>query len=244
MHIVICEDTENDLRRLEELVRTAIFDINLDAKLTCFSSGEELLRAVGDGFSPSVCFLDVYMQDITGVDTARKLKQTHPNCAMVFVTSSPDHMADGFDIGAVHYLLKPASREQVETALQRAISAVGFETRYVELTVNRKPIRILLGDILYVETQGNYCHIFLRGSSEPQRVYMRLDELENMLSQKRFLRCHYSFIVNLDAVTASTEDGCFLLQGGAKVPIRQRGRKEILNAYSDYYFEWLRRGDL
>lgn len=152
-------------------------------------------------------------------------------------------MADGFDIGAVHYLLKPVRHESVEIALSRAITAVGFEARYVELTVNRKPVRVLLGDILYAETQANYCHIFTKSHSEPLRVYMRLDELESLLSHKRFLRCHHSFIVNLDAVTAATEDGRFLLQNGAKAPIRQRGRKEILSAYNDYYFAWLRRGN-
>lgn len=86
MHIAICEDTAADLQRLEELLRTAVFATNLDAEIHRFSSGEALLSAVDGGFSPSVCFLDVYMAGTTGVDAAREIKKRHPRCAIVFVT--------------------------------------------------------------------------------------------------------------------------------------------------------------
>lgn len=244
MHIAICEDNAADTKRLRQALAAVIDETDLDAHFSCFASGEALLAALADGYTPSICFLDIYMTGVSGVVAAREVKKQHPRCALVFVTSSPEHMADGYDIGAVHYLIKPVDKNGVAAALQRSLQAVGREARYVALMINRQSRRVLLSDILYAETQAKCCYLYVKSSDEPLRAYLKLDELEALLSSTRFLRCHHSFIVNLAAVAAPTEDNCFLLSNGAKVPIRQRGRKEILAAYNEYHFERLRRGSL
>lgn len=244
MKIAICEDAEQDWKRLHRQLSHIIENMDLDADITTFSSGEALLAAVDEGWVPTVCFLDVYLNQITGIDVARALKKKHPRTAIVLITSSPDHMADGFEIGAVHYLLKPASDDDVEEALHRALLVVDQQFRSVELIVNRQRCRVFLSDIIYAESQAKFCSVYLRNSDEPLRVYLRLDELEQTLSHPRFLRCHHSFIVNLDAISAPTEDGTlFLMQNGTFVPIRQRGRKETLALYNDYYFKRIRGSD-
>lgn len=244
MHIAICEDNEAQLQQMHQFLSTIISQVTLDAELSCFQNGDELLAAIETGFTPSVCFLDIYMEGTSGVDTAWGIKAKHHDCAVIFVTGSPDHMADGFEIGAVHYLQKPIDKDKVEKALYRALETVGQDARYVELTVNRQSRRVLLSEILYAESQGGCCYVYVKNSEEPLRVYMKLDVLEALFSHCRFLRCHHSYLVNLDAVTAPTQDCCFLLQNGTKIPIRQRSRKEILSVYNDYYFEQLRRGAL
>lgn len=244
MKIAICEDVEQDLKQLHSQLSAIVDNMDLDAEISAFSSGEQLLAAMDAGWVPTVCFLDVYLPKITGIDVARAVKKKHPRTSIVVITVSPDYMADGFEVGAVHYLLKPVSEEKVVEALQRALQIVHQQFRSVELLVNRQRCKVFLSDIIYAESQAKFCSVHVRHSDEPLRVYLRLDELEQSLSHPRFLRCHHSFIVNLDAISAPAEDGAlFLMQNGAHIPIRQRSRKEILALYNDYYFKRIRGSD-
>ena len=80
--------------------------------LSRFTSGEEIL----DGYRPyqySVIFLDIYMDGINGIDTAKKIRETDRDALLVFLTTSEDHMMSAWRIHAYEYILKPVKIEQV-----------------------------------------------------------------------------------------------------------------------------------
>ena len=150
MLIAVCDDQSKDRAALAELLRALLEERRVAAELREYASGEALLAALDrDAFS--VCFLDIFMEGISGVAAARHIRQRKLPTAIVFTTSSPDYMADGFEVGAVHYLVKPFTRGAVETALERCLYLAGEAERFIEVTVEREPRRVLLSALRYAE---------------------------------------------------------------------------------------------
>jgi DNA-binding LytR/AlgR family response regulator len=147
-------------------------------------------------------------------------------------------MTDGFDLGVAHYLIKPYTQEAVNVALDRCLRITHVVERFVELTTNRENRRIFLSRIMWAESQDKSC--VLRTTDESLRVYMRLDELLALISDARFLRCHRSFVVNLDHAMY-VRDSDFVMKDGSLVPIRREDRVRIKKLFEDYCFEKQRR---
>lgn len=241
MNISICEDIPAERERLCRLVFEQLERQGVNAVIHGYQDGEGMLNEL-DRYPPAICLLDIYMDGISGVELAKHICERQPECAIIFVTSSNEHMAEGFEIGVVHYLLKPVDGKQVALALKRALRITGFEPQYVKLIVNRQFQKIRFADILYVESQARYCHIYLASKAEPLRVYIKLNELALRLSARRFLRCHQSYIVNLDAVSSLAENNTmFRLKNKILIPIRRQNRSTHIAAYENYCFEQSRR---
>ena len=237
MLIAICDDRPADRAVLARTLRDILDRRRLAAELWEFSSGEALLSAF-ETESFSVCFLDIFMEGISGVAVARRIRAAWPRTALVFTTTSPDYMADGFEVGAAHYLVKPFAPAAVETALDRCLFLVGEAERYVTVIVDREPRRVLLSELRYVEARNNACVLCLR--VERLVTWMSLDELSSLLDDPRFLRCQRSFLVNLDFVSG-LQGNDFILVDGGRVPVRREGRAGMKARYEQYLFEKARR---
>ena len=155
MKIAICEDSREDLDTLQAMLHETLAYESIEAELCVYQDGETMLGALNSGEGWEVCFLDIYMPGVSGVELAEAIRAKSKNAVMVFTTSSPDHMADAYRVGAVHYLLKPFSQSDVDEALSRALRTAGHARRSIELVVDRVPRLILLSDILYAESQDH-----------------------------------------------------------------------------------------
>ena len=237
MHIAVCDDNGQERGLLLAQLQKELDARSIKADVVSFASGDALLEAMRT-LHFQVYFLDIYMQGISGVQVARRIRAVNKHAAIVFTTSSPDHMAEGFDVGAAHYLVKPFAREDVGRALERCLRSVGYTGRYVALSVNRQPRRVMLSAICYAESQDKYC--VLHTQDGPLRVLARLDEIEARLDDERFLRCHRSYLVNMDAVTGGADSGAFILRDGTTIPIRREGKASVRARFEDYTFKKIR----
>lgn len=237
MLIAVCDDNVGDRAVLIRALRALLDARCLAAELREFASGEALLAAM-DQEPFAICFLDIFMEGVSGVDAARCIRQAGAPAALVFTTSSPEYMAAGFEVGAAHYLVKPFTREAVETALDRCLLLAGEAERFVEVMVDREPRRILLSELRYVEVRDNTCVLFLK--ADRLAVWLTLEELAGLLNDPRFLRCQRSFLVNLDYVAGMKGSG-FLLTDGALVPVSRENRTVMKAKYEKYLFEKVRR---
>lgn len=234
MYISICDDDEKERKILAAYVQKAVKKYQLSYRVVTFESGEQLLDFLEKGKSCPINFLDIYLQGINGVDLADRILKKDRNSAIVFTTTSPDFMAEGFQLGAVHYLVKPITYQNVEIALKRCLRYAGRAERYIELSVDREIRRILFSRIIYVEFQNRYCLIHTEDGV--LKSYLRLGDLEEKLTDSRFLRCHRSFLVNLDYVS-SVSGYNFILGDGSTVPLRREERAAMKLKFENYYFE-------
>ncbi|MZP30033.1 response regulator [Heliobacterium undosum] len=236
MKVMIAED---ELLSREELAHLLgqIEDIEL-----CPSArnGKELLRLQKE-HQPQLIFLDIEMPEMNGVEAARQLAESSPPPLIIFTTAYEQYALEAFGLRALDYLLKPVDEERLSESLQRA------RERLQELapqTVPKAPISNLLleeGDKLVVVKPDR---IFF-AEKEERRVVIHCDrgrfetrltmqELQDKLAGHPFVRCHRSFLVNLDFVDEIEpwQNGTYniLLKGlgGVKVPVSRAAAKEVL----------------
>lgn len=155
-------------------------------------------------------FLDIEMPSLSGIELIRSL--LHPP-KVIFTTAHRDFAIEGFELNAVDYLLKPFSFERFLRAVQKVSSqTVHLSTqdklpteRFLYLRSERKMVKVLIADILYIESQKDYVRI-ISGSQPPVVTKQPISHLETLLPDDAFVRIHRSFIVpisKIDSYTAS-----------------------------------------
>ncbi len=231
MNIAVCDDNAID-REIVCTLLSRMFErdgVKPVPAVTPYENGLVLLDDMREGEWFDIVLLDIYMQDHLGIDVARKLRESGYTGAIVFLTATSDFAIDGYDVGAAGYILKPATVERLSDVLGRVFKNIDEQSYAIR---QRGSVhRVLLREILYVESSNNRCVLHCR-SGGSYNIYKRLDEIENELTDKRFLRCSQSFIVNMDYIVRV--DRSFYLATGDIVLIRQRSLKAMQQAYYDY----------
>ncbi|GHV36272.1 DNA-binding response regulator [Clostridia bacterium] len=222
---------------MAELIESILEERGIEADIDSFKSGEELLAKTRRECY-SAYFLDIYMTGVTGVQVACAIRENDPDAVLVFTTSSPDHMAEGFDVGAVHYILKPVTREAAEQAVGRMLRNFNEYERYITVLHDRLPYKLLLSEILAAESRDKSC--IITAKTRILYPYIRLKELEEMLNDERFLHCHRSYLINMDYAVGVVEGG-FKLTNGMLIPIKRDRRQEMKQQFSEYCFKKLRK---
>ena len=236
MKIAVCDDAESDRKKIAEYLKRYSEDNLLDFQIEEFSCGEELLAAF---FSCpyKIIFLDIYMGRLSGIDVAYKIRQMDNNCAIILITTSVDHRADGFEIGAVHYLVKPVIYDGVKKALDRCTGIYVKDEKFISIISERKTVKIRMKDVLFAEVFGKEVHIHTL--MQTYKTYTSLSDITRHLDENTFLNCHRCYIVNMSHIVGVLEHD-FLLANGEQVPIRKNGRQKAKDEYSDYLFRSVR----
>ena len=233
LHIAICEDTEPDLAVLRALIDGS----GVSCVLEVFNSGESFIGQFAKG-KYDLIFLDVFMGELSGVETAEKIRELDTDVVIVFTTTSEDFTREGYRLNAYKYMIKPIIREDVEESLDLAIVK---RERYLEASLeiicDGRAVSIPFNDIVYVESRDSRSNI-VTCNGEEFATMTSMDSLETLLSPPRFLRSHRAFIVNLDHVDDVDDD--FIMDNGDIAYIRVKDGKRIKNKYDDYVFSKIR----
>ena len=176
MKIAIVDDIKGEAERLSGLVAHYLSTHGLFCDQTdLFASGEAFL----EHFEPArydIIFLDIYMSGMTGMETARRIREEDTNCSLLFVTTSPDFAIDSYDVNATYYLLKPIDEAQVTRALDRCNMDRIERDRYVMVPSQGKNVRLFLHNIAYTEYVSRRIMVYMKdgggdgGESEPEGV--------------------------------------------------------------------------
>lgn len=236
MNIAIIDDSEMDRQKLSDYIMRYCRTHTIFAELEQFCNGETFL-AVFSRKDFDVIFLDIIMDGIDGMDTARRIRGHDASCLLIFTTTSQDFAVESFRVRAFDYLVKPFEYVQFEEVMDLCEAALLRYARYIEVKEGRENVRILLRDILYADYSNHYVQIHTK--RRMIRTYIPFGEFSPMLlSQPQFLYCYRNCIVNLDEV-ASLDEKDFILHSGERVPIGRTLRPTVRQRYADYAFEKL-----
>lgn len=229
--IVVCDDVEIERLLLKEILCQYFEEINEEVSIVEYDSGETLIADVEEGYvAMDLLFLDIYMKKLNGMETARKLRQIQCKVPIIFLTASPDYAIESYEVQASGYLLKSFSEEKLMKLLNRILKT---DMKRRVAIKNRRQYRYpCTDDIMYIDSDKHNVTLHLSDGSEIITVD-KLGEIEKRINEKRFLRCHQSYLVNMDYIKDVKDD--FIMEDGTLVPIRVRGRKEILDTYYDYF---------
>lgn len=231
MNVAICDDNAQDTELICALIQEHFNTNEYVGELHTFASGEALVEAFAAHPFDAV-FLDIYMDGMNGVKTAEKLREMSRDFALVFITVSEDHVLDCISLGTDGYVVKPIKRDSIEMAFSKCRDTFLKNGRYINVLSDRSTIKVPVNKIIYVETYGRETLFHTTYREIRSTATMLLDELAQTLGGS-FLRCHRSYIVNMNHVAAIQPED-FRMRDGSLVPLRQRGRAELRDAYADF----------
>ena len=235
MRIIICDDDAGDRNALYSAVEKYLREISSSASVDIYESGEALVRDY-DSFRNDeavIIFLDIYMPGISGIDTARKIREADKDAVIVFTTTSLDHGLDGYSVKALQYLVKPVKYPVLKDTLDDCAARFADSLRYIEVMSGKAAVRIPHKDFVYAEIFAHDC--LIHTISRTVKCRHTLDDMERMLGGSAFLRTHRSFIVNMRYIGSVAEND-FILTNGAMIPIRRNDKLAVKQAYMDYVF--------
>ena len=158
MKIAIVDDDRSYIEQVKILCKDFETRTGEPAELTCFLGGSDFL----DKFQPGIyqiVFMDIFMKGITGIDTARKLREIDHTCLLVFLTSSSDFMPDAFSFHAFDYITKPFSAKRIFQVLDDARKHFPKQKPSINIVSGRQTIPLLLSDIVSVVNDAHYLDI-------------------------------------------------------------------------------------
>jgi len=223
INIIVCDDERAEIDYLSSLVRDWAVARGVDARLFGFESAESFLFAYEADKTADILLLDVQMKEMNGVTLAKRLRATNKEIQIIFVTGYMEYITDGYDVEALHYLLKPATGEKLAAVLDRAASKLMNNERVLLINRAGESARIPLYEVRYIEVLRNYVTIY---ADEEYTLKKTLGELEKELDEN-FFRAGRSYIINLRYIRKVVKTEVHLA-GGAIIPL-PRGQYEVLN---------------
>ncbi len=231
MKAAICEDEPAQAAETARLLQEWAARHGEPAALSVFPSAEALRFRWEEEQDWDLLVLDIQMPGENGMDLARALRAGGFRGAILFLTAVPDFMAQGYDVEALHYLLKPVEPEKLFACLDRACRRAGraytllvSDPKGAAVRIDQKEIRFLR---VRAHTQRSTVSglYFFSGS---------LDAAEKELASGAFARCHRSCIAGLRFVQTLERDRV-VLEDGTCLPVSRRLFQSVRAAFVAYY---------
>lgn len=229
MRIAICDDSVLDREIIRDFLQMYTAERAISVTIEEYANGMQLVYDVEDGRFFDVIFLDILMDGLHGMDIARNLRKMDYNGKIVFLTCTADFAVDSYEVEAAGYLLKPHYYEKFCALFDRIAERMPRDG--YRLLSRGRVVVVPYDEIVYVESCNNTCTLHRAGGAV-YTIYKKLSEIEQALTDRRFLRCHQSFLVNMRYIAKA--DKQFELTTGDVVLIRQRSLREIRQTYLDY----------
>lgn len=209
--IAVCDDEAADRALLDTLVRRWAAAAGHTVHLDAFGSAEQFLFHYAEENDYDVLLLDVEMGEMDGVALAKEIRKQNEAVQIVFITGFSDYIAEGYEVAALHYLMKPVREEKLFSVLDRAAEKAAKNERVLHLLTGGEMVQVPVHKIRYAEVMGNYVTLH---AGEEVTVKMTLSELEAQLDD-RFYRVGRSLVVNLTQIGRVTKTEIRLLDGTA-----------------------------
>ena len=231
MKLAICEDELTIAEQITRLVQSWAALRGQAVYITRFESAEAFLFAYEDNKAMDLILLDIQMGEMDGMTLARKIREDNNNVQIIFITGISDYVAEGYDVSAVHYLLKPVKVEKLYAALDKASANLSKPKRILSVDTADGIALVVVDDIVCIEALDHALAVTTKAGVVHCR--MPLYKLEEILADARFIKTHRSYLVNLAYVKRVTRMEV-ILDDGRVLPLSRRLYKDINSALMKY----------
>lgn len=231
MRIVICEDEPTCVDMLNTHIKQWAGETGVLVELSVCVSAEQLLSELEDGLRVDLIFLDIRMPKMSGIELAHILREHSYRMQIVFATDSPENVFEGYNVSALNYLVKPIDYETCRRVLERAHELTDGENYYLCKTSDSLH-RIPYEDILYIEMLSHTAVIHSRNAQYSTRK--TIAEITAELDDKLFIRCHKSFVINIQHVVSISKKE-IVMSDKASLGLGKAFASDINDRFIKYY---------
>lgn len=226
--IAICDDEEDFVAVLQKEVSEILKNRGVAFDIASFPSGEALLSQKYADFD--LIFLDIFMKEINGIDTAKAIRLTNDSAAIIFTTASGQYVYTGYEVQALQYLLKPINRQALADALMVDLKR-RFENRYFVIKSGGMTHKVPFDDIEYLESALK--SVKLVANQGVYEISAGISDIESSLPKLSFYRCHRGFIVNFKQVSKMNAQSLTTVRGTV-IPVGKTYAKAVNRAFLNY----------
>lgn len=225
MRIAIIDDERIWIRKARECIE--LFYLDSRVEIDEYESGQSLIDA---NIEYDIIFVDVEMPDKDGFDTAIEYKAIYTDTVIVILTTHTEMSRKGYLVNAFRYIDKIEMESEINEALSAIEVLFQQEESICVKQIGVGNIRIVLKDLMYIETCKR--NLILHTKSNEYICRCTMAQMEKRLQGKGFSRCHNSYIVNLDAIK-KIEQCTLYMYNGDKIFVSKRKISELKKEYAD-----------
>ena len=222
--IAICDDEAVFRLELIKICNEIMTKLNIEFCISEYSSGDLLFGEFQAGLRFELLLLDICMDDTNGVDTARKIREFDKDASIVFITSSPDFAMEGYDVKALHYLMKPPDAAMLERLIFEDYERK-IKNNFLVFKSGSQILRVPINEIICLETVGRRVEITLKNRSVEYPG--KLSDL--LAGNNQLTRCHKAFAVNIRSISELTRSDAIAFCG-KKIPVSRTYIKDVQQA--------------
>ena len=228
MRIAICDDERALLESFSTIISQRYGE---SMEVFLFENAQELIDASKDRLF-DLAFIDIVLPDTDGIKTAKTLCENKSDTKVVFITAYVLKYAEEIFLGLKPYgfIGKPVPDDKIYYYIDRLVMEKQREVNRLQVTHAGIRHDILMSDILYIESHKRLANI--QCTADELAIYEKLDELERRLDD-RFVRCHQSFIINLEHVSRMNTDS-MIMKNGIEIKISRTRIAETRRRYFEY----------
>lgn len=178
-------------------------------------------------YSPDIIFLALEHHSKVGIETARRLRRRHRHAFIIFISDHALFVEESYELNAYHYLIKPFSRYKIHKLLNELFMKIHYQNRHsIMVPSGDYTQKISFDQIVYIEVLKHQIVYHLVHNKTMVNWGSLKDLEQTLIKDKRFIKCHRSYIINLDFVTKIGE-GALTLLDTKEIPISRKRYGEI-----------------
>lgn len=233
IRIAVVEDDKGFRDLVESYLKTYREEHGTELSVHFFEDGSQLVFEYNPDYD--ILLMDIEMPGLNGMDAAREIRKKDNNVIIIFITNMAQYAINGYEVGALDYILKPVKYFPFSLKLTKAISSIRQQRECFLLLPSEEGIhRVSSKEIIYVEIRDHWLHVFTQG--EEYQMLGTMKELAERLKENHFVLCSASYLINLKYVTAVLKDTVVLCDQYELKVSRSRKkalRQEVLNYYKE-----------
>ncbi len=226
INIAICDDECRFIGQMEELLCGLQEKCGVTLEIDSFQSGFSLLDAIRRGQYYDIICLDIQMDGLDGLETAREIRTADRTVELIYLTSYDSYMKAVFEVAPSGFIVKPVDIQEFEDTMRRVIQVAMDQDAYYRFRYNKEEYKVPIRDILYFNSDLRRTNIVWKGGTYIE--YKKLSEVSRCIQQTRgeFLRIHKSYLVNYRHIIRISRDKV-LMSNGDELPVSDYRRQEV-----------------
>lgn len=228
LRIAVCDDDRYFAAELERMVIQEASSMGLGIETETYCDGDMLVADMEKGYRYELIFLDIEMERVNGISTARSIRRMDRSVLLIYVSGYEQYLKELFEVEPFRFLLKPVNKARFRRYFREACVRIEKTEAYYQFTFNKNIRKVAVRDIAYFESRNRVVYIFMDDGTE-ERFYGKLNDVEKELVKgcHHFLRIHQSFLVNYSYIKKmSFSNITLLMRGGREITLRISEERE------------------
>jgi len=231
LNIIICDDEKTEIDYLIKLVQKWTHQNKIIINISSFDSAEAFLFFYETNKLVDILLLDIQMKQLDGITLAKQLRAEGGQMQIIFITGFPDFIAEGYEVSALHYLLKPVNDGKLFTLLDKAYNCINTTDDSMIIETESGQVKLFCHDIIYAEAFSHNTVIQTENNSYKTKFY--IGELDEMLNNN-FCRVHRSYLVGLRYIRQISKTEV-IMDNNKKIPLSRRRYNDVNKAFINFH---------